>query len=84
VRPIPHLCEYIEGERYDGQWGGGLHLIYCKRQPESSFSVLGISPLFVCRAHCKVLRQSLIYYVDEIVIEKLMPVGTGQASGHLS
>lgn len=70
-REVSKFCEYVEGEEGRGEWGGFIKLHHCKNVPVNAFSLLGVSPLFVCSKHTIVLRRQWIYYVQDIEVDKL-------------
>ena len=68
TRPVPATCEFITGIPYEGEHGGGQHLLFCESPPRHAFSLNGLSPLYVCPRHLSISRMTFAYYARDIVV----------------
>ena len=43
-------------------------MIFCATPPAHAFSLLGLSPLYVCRRHLASCRAAFAYYARDVVV----------------
>ena len=60
-------CEYKEGKEDDG----GTKIIYCEQEATFYVSILGISPLKVCKKHKNMFNSKWISYKPDMKIEQI-------------